>query len=179
MSAIKVCVGICKAKYKAAGYTVAQISKQSLPCICNANPKKSYPNRYIQFYEEKIVTSSNRMEMITGEQLVSEYYKYFDSIEPEYAKQSPIAGVKSVAPTSKACLDAKKSIRSLPYNAKSIVPTSKACLGVGKATNLLMLDLIFNVNKHTPLNKHYTGKLSDIMGTTNIRDLKWVGVKFI
>ena len=133
------CVGICKAKYKAAGYTVAQIAKQSLPCICKSsasNPKKSYPNRYIQFYEEKIVTSSNRMEMITGEQLVSEYYKYFSEVDPEYVK---------------------KSIRSLPYN----------------------LDLIFNMNKHTPLNKHYTGKLSDIMGTTNIRDLKWVGVKFI
>ena len=147
------CVGICKAKYKAAGYTAAQIAGKSvaptskpLPCICNANPKKSYPNRYIQFYEEKIVVSSNRMEMITGEQLVSEYYKYFDSIEPEYVK---------------------RTIKSLPYNAE----------GVGKATNLLMLDLIFNVNKHTPLNKHYTGKLCDIMGTTNIRDLKWVGVK--
>jgi hypothetical protein len=126
------CVGICKAKYKAAGYTPSQIS--GMKCICESKPSKKYDNKYIQFFEEKIVVDKNPQSVITGDIIVKAYHTYYISLGVE---------------------DPKTVIQSLPYN----------------------LDLIFNLNKHTPLKNYYEGKGTDIFGTTNIRDVRWKGVR--
>ncbi len=122
------CVGVCKSKYKAAGYTPSQIA--AMKCICDAKPSKKYDNRYIQFFEENIKVDATGA--ITGDRLIEAYQNYFAKLE----KTTP-------APL--------------------------------KMTD--RLDLVFKMNKHTPLKNYFQGKESSLMCTTNVKDLIWRGVK--